>query len=49
MPTRDLRGKMKAAPEPLPPIEKKLICWSLGPSLAGLERCVAVNRLFPLN
>ena len=49
MPTPDLRNKMKAAPEPLLPIEKKLIAWSLGLGLALLVVLVLVNRLFPLS
>jgi len=49
MPTPDLRDEMKAAPEPLLLIEKKLIAWSLGLGLALLVVLVLVNRLFPLS
>ena len=49
MPTPDLRGEMNAASEPLLPIEKKLIAWSLGLGLAFLVVLVLVNRLFPLS
>jgi hypothetical protein len=48
MPTPDLRDEMKAAPEPLLPIEKKLIAWSLGLGLALLVLLVLVNHLLPL-
>ena len=36
MPNPDLRDEMKAPVEPLPPIEKKLIGWSLSLGLALL-------------
>lgn len=49
MPAPDLRDEMKAAPEPLLPIEKRLIGWSIGLGLALLLLLVLVNRLFPLN
>ena len=49
MPTPSLRDEMKAAPEPLLPIEKKLIGWSLGLGLTLLAMLVVLNRLFPLN
>ena len=49
MPTPDLRDEMKAAPEPLLPIEKRLIGWSLGLGLVLLVLLVLVSRLFPLN
>ena len=48
MPTPDLRDEMKAAPEPLLPIEKKLIAWSLGLGLALLALLVLVNAVVPL-
>jgi hypothetical protein len=38
----------KAAVEPLLPIEKKLIAWSLGIGIALLVVLVAVNHLFPV-
>ncbi len=49
MPTPDLRDELKAPVEPLLPIEKKLIGWSLGLGLALLVLLVLVNRLFPVN
>jgi hypothetical protein len=49
MPTPDLRDEMKAAPEPLLPIEKTLVGWSLGLGVALLVLLVLVNRLFPLS
>jgi len=48
MPTPDLRDEMKAAPEPLLPIEKKLIAWSLGLGVALLALLVLVNAVVPL-
>ncbi|HXZ17753.1 MAG TPA: hypothetical protein VEH77_17650 [Roseiarcus sp.] len=49
MPASDLRDELKAPPEPLLPIEKKLIGWSLGVGLALLVLLVLANHLFPLN
>ena len=49
MPTPDLRDEMKAVPEPLLPIEKSLIGWSLGLGLALLVLLVLVNHLLPLS
>jgi hypothetical protein len=40
----DLRDEMKAPPEPLLPIEKKLIGWSLGIGLVLLVILVLINR-----
>jgi hypothetical protein len=37
----------KAPAEPLLPIEKKLIAWSLGIGVALLVVLALVNRLFP--
>jgi hypothetical protein len=37
MPQSDLRDEMKASVEPLLPVEKRLIGWSLGLGLALLE------------
>jgi hypothetical protein len=45
----DLRDEMKAAVEPLLPVEKKLIGWSLSLGLALLVVLVLMNRTFPLN
>jgi hypothetical protein len=44
----DLRDEMKAAAEPLLPVEKKLIGWSLSLGLALLVLLVLLNRLAPL-
>ena len=38
----------KAEYEPLLPIEKKLIGWSLGIGIALLVILIAVNHLFPV-
>jgi hypothetical protein len=44
----DIRRELeKAAPEPLLPVEKKLIAWSLGTGLVLLVVLVIVNQLFP--
>ncbi|HXW20834.1 MAG TPA: hypothetical protein VEK35_10060 [Roseiarcus sp.] len=48
MPKPDLR-EATGAPEPLLPIEKKLIGWSLGAGLALLALLVIINRFIPLN
>jgi hypothetical protein len=48
MPKPDLR-EAPSAPEPLLPIEKKLIGWSLGAGLALLALLVVINRFVPLN
>jgi hypothetical protein len=39
----------KAPVEPLLPIEKKLIGWSLGIGIALLVVLAVVNRLFPVS
>jgi hypothetical protein len=45
----DLNNKINAAAvEPLLPIEKKLIGWSLGIGVGLLIVLIAVNRLFPI-
>ena len=49
MPAPDLRDEMKAPAEPLLPIEKKLIGWSLGLGLVLLLLLVLINHLVPLN
>ena len=49
MPKPDLRAEMKAPAEPLLPVEKKLIGWSLGLGLALLAALVAISRLVPLS
>jgi hypothetical protein len=45
----DLRDEMKAPVEPLLPVEKKLIGWSLSLDLVLLVLLVLLNRAFPLN
>jgi hypothetical protein len=49
MPNSDLRGEMKAPAEPLLPVEKKLIAWSLSIGLALLILLILMNRIAPLN
>ncbi len=49
MPSPDLHDELKAPVEPLLPIEKKLIGWSLGLGLVLLVLLVLANHLFPLN
>ena len=44
MPNADLRDEMKATTEPLLPVEKKLIGWSIGVGLALLVLLVLLNR-----
>jgi hypothetical protein len=49
MPQRDIRDELARAPvEPLLPIEKKLIGWSLGTGIVLLVILVAINQLFPV-
>jgi hypothetical protein len=48
MPPSDLRDEKRAPVEPLLPVEKKLIAWSLGLGLALLVVLVALNRFLPL-
>jgi hypothetical protein len=49
MPNPDLRDEMKAPVEPLLPVEKKLMGWSLSLGLALLVLLVLLNRVAPLN
>jgi len=45
----DLRNELENAPvEPLLPVEKKLIGWSLGIGLVLLAILLAVNYFFPI-
>jgi hypothetical protein len=45
----ELRDELRTAPaEPLLPIEKKLIGWSLGIGLVLLAVLAAVNHFFPV-
>ena len=48
MPKPDLR-EATSAHEPLLPIEKKLIGWSLGTGLALLVVLLVINHFVPLN
>jgi hypothetical protein len=48
MPKPDLR-EAPSAPEPLLPIEKKLIGWSLGTGLALLVVLLVIKHFLPLN
>ena len=43
----DLRNELNAPVEPLLPIEKKLIGWSLGVGVTLLVVLAIVNHLFP--
>ena len=46
----ELREELKnAAYEPLLPVEKKLIGWSLGLGIALLAVLILLNSFFPLN
>jgi hypothetical protein len=47
MPKPDLR-EATSAPEPLLPIEKKLIGWSLGAGLALLAALLVINWFVPI-
>jgi len=48
MSQHDIREELRNAPvEPLLPIEKKLIGWSLGTGLVLLVILVAIGRYFP--
>ncbi len=45
----DLRDELKNAPvEPLLPVEKKLIGWSLGLGIFLLAVLIAVNHFYPI-
>jgi hypothetical protein len=49
MPTSDLRNEINSAEvEPLLPIEKKLIGYSLGLGIALLVLLIAVNHFVPI-
>jgi len=50
MSDNDLRTELRRQPvEPLLPIEKKLIGWSLGLGIALLIVLLALNKFYPLN
>jgi hypothetical protein len=44
----DLGEEIKAPAEPLLPIEKKLIGWSLGLGIAFLVVLIAINHFMPI-
>jgi hypothetical protein len=44
----DLRDEINGAPEPLLPIEKKLIGWSLGIGMALLIVLIGLNHFVPI-
>jgi hypothetical protein len=44
----DLRNEINAAPEPLLPIEKKLIGWSLGIGIVLLVVLIGLNHFVPI-
>ena len=49
MPSSDLRDELNSAEvEPLLPIEKKLIGYSLGLGITLLVLLIAVNHFFPI-
>ena len=49
MSEQELRDELKAPAEPLLPIEKKLIGWSLGVGVALLVLLVVVNHFLPVS
>jgi hypothetical protein len=48
MPEPDLKNEINAAAEPLLPIEKKLIGWSLGIGIGLLIVLITINHLYPI-
>jgi hypothetical protein len=48
MPPPDLKNEMDAAAEPLLPIEKKLIGWSLSLGIVLLVVLIGINHFFPI-
>jgi hypothetical protein len=49
MSERELRDELKATAEPLLPIEKKLIGWSLGVGVALLLLLAILNHFLPVS
>jgi hypothetical protein len=49
MSERELRDELKAPAEPLLPIEKKLIGWSLGIGVALLVLLAVINHFLPVS
>jgi hypothetical protein len=48
MPQPDPRNEINAAVEPLLPVEKKLIGWSLGLGIVLLVVLIAANHFVPI-
>ena len=49
MSEQELRDELKAPTEPLLPIEKKLIGWSLGVGVALLVLLLIINHFLPIS
>jgi len=49
MSEQELRDELKAPVEPLLPIEKRLIGWSLGIGLALLVALAIINHFIPVS
>ncbi len=49
MSEQELRDELKAPAEPLLPIEKKLIGWSLGVGVALLVLLAIINHFLPVS
>jgi hypothetical protein len=49
MSEQDLRDELKAPAEPLLPIEKKLIGWSLGIGVTLLVVLAVINHFLPVS
>ena len=49
MSEQDLRDELKAPAEPLLPIEKKLIGWSLGIGVVLLALLAVINHFLPVS
>jgi hypothetical protein len=49
MSEQELRDELKAPVEPLLPIEKKLIGWSLGIGVALLALLAVINHFLPIS
>jgi hypothetical protein len=49
MSEQELRDELKAPAEPLLPIEKKLIGWSLGIGVALLVLLLIINHFLPIS
>jgi hypothetical protein len=49
MSEQELRDELKAPAEPLLPIEKKLIGWSLGIGIVLLVLLVTINHFLPVS